>query len=274
MKNKNLETSHIVIFTDMDGTLLDRESYSYEKALPAIELVKSRGIPLVLCSAKTRAEQELYREMLGISDPFIVEDGGAIYIEEDYFPFLYKQHRVSGNYRVIEFGIPYRDIRRVVSRLAQETGLPLRGYGDMEVHEVAAATGLSADAARRAMEREYEMQLVADLDRDKTELLKRILAASGLRTTHGGRFHGVMGHEGKGAAVKHLTELFRRHRGKIHTVGIGDSGNDLSLLEAVDRPVLVKKIDGTWEKMDIPNLERIDAVGPAGWCEFILGLLS
>jgi mannosyl-3-phosphoglycerate phosphatase len=274
MKNEHRDISRIVIFTDMDGTLLDRETYSYEQALPAIELVKSRGIPLVLCSAKTRAEQELYREALGIRDPFIVEDGGAIYIEEDYFPFPYEHHRVSGSYRVIEFGIPYRDIRRAVSRVATETGLPLRGYGDMEVHEVAAATGLSPGAARRAMEREYEVQIVADFNRDKTELLRRTLAASGLRTTHGGRFHGVMGHEGKGAAVKRLTELFRRYRGEIHTVGIGDSSNDLSLLASVDRPVLVRKIGGTWEKMDVPGLERIDAVGPAGWCEFILELLS
>ena len=71
----NLKT---VIFTDLDGTLIDTETYSYDRALPCIEHLRNQEIPIIFCSAKTRAEQEVYRKELQIKDPFIVENGGAI----------------------------------------------------------------------------------------------------------------------------------------------------------------------------------------------------
>ncbi|MDK2782156.1 MAG: mannosyl-3-phosphoglycerate phosphatase, partial [Archaeoglobi archaeon] len=74
----------IVIFTDLDGTLLD-ENYSFEDAEDVLEEIKRRSIPLIFCSAKTRAEQEYFQRLMGISDPFIVEDGSAIYVQKGYF---------------------------------------------------------------------------------------------------------------------------------------------------------------------------------------------
>ncbi len=58
-------TPKLVIFTDLDGTLLDRDTYSFEPALPALRLIRQKDIPLVLSSSKTRAEIEFYRERIG-----------------------------------------------------------------------------------------------------------------------------------------------------------------------------------------------------------------
>ncbi|UCH52084.1 MAG: HAD hydrolase family protein, partial [Chloroflexota bacterium] len=63
----------LVIFSDLDGTLLDRATYSYDKALPTVDYLRERGIPIVFCSAKTRVEQEVYRRELKVFHPFIVE---------------------------------------------------------------------------------------------------------------------------------------------------------------------------------------------------------
>jgi predicted mannosyl-3-phosphoglycerate phosphatase (HAD superfamily) len=51
----------IVIFTDLDGTLLDDSSYSFEPAHEALAEVRIRKIPLILCTSKTRAEKEAWR---------------------------------------------------------------------------------------------------------------------------------------------------------------------------------------------------------------------
>ena len=75
-----------VIFTDLDGTLLDRQTYSWEQAASAINWVKERRIPLVFCSSKTRVEQEVIQAELNIAEPFIVENGSAIFFPEGYFP--------------------------------------------------------------------------------------------------------------------------------------------------------------------------------------------
>ncbi len=65
-----------VVVSDLDGTLLHRETYSFDEALPGIASLKERAIPVILVSSKTRAEIEPIREALGLEDPFVVENGG------------------------------------------------------------------------------------------------------------------------------------------------------------------------------------------------------
>jgi len=266
-------TPRIVLFTDLDGTLLDRETYACDRARPALDRVRGTRTPLVFCSAKTRAEQEHLRAELGIPDPFIVEDGGAVFIPERYFAFEYAHDRRIGDFLVIELGRPYGQIREALDQIRRETGLPLAGFGDLSVEEVAAATGLNPDSAVRARQREYEETVVTPLDDDQARRVRDGLAVRGFRLRHGGRFLGVTGENDKGRAVEALIELYRRQSGDLRTVGIGDSANDASLLAAVDERFLVQKPGGVWEDLSTPGLQRVDAVGPDGWNRVVLGLL-
>jgi len=75
----------LVVFSDLDGTLLDHDTYSFDDARPALERLGHAGVPLVLCTSKTRAEVEPLREALDNDSPFIVENGGAIMIPDGYF---------------------------------------------------------------------------------------------------------------------------------------------------------------------------------------------
>ena len=74
-----------IIFSDLDGTLLDSVDYSFAAALPALEAIRTQDVPLILCSSKTRAEIEVYRQRLNNEHPFITENGGGIFIPQDYF---------------------------------------------------------------------------------------------------------------------------------------------------------------------------------------------
>jgi mannosyl-3-phosphoglycerate phosphatase len=144
-----------IVFTDLDGTLLDPVTYSYEKALPGINRLKQRGMPVVFCSAKTRAEQELYQANMGVFHPFITENGGAIFIPQSYFPFLFDYDKKVGNLLTIELGSPYKEIRRLLDEVRTKGGFHFRGFGDMNVEEVARLTGLGMELARLAKQREY-----------------------------------------------------------------------------------------------------------------------
>jgi len=263
-----------VIFTDLDGTLLDQETYSYDKALPSIEHLRSQAVPIIFCSAKTRAEQEVYRRELQINDPFIVENGGAVFISQGYFQFNFEYHKAKDGYQVIELGIPYHQIREILAQVRYDTGVNFRGFGDMSAEEVASLTSLDLEVAQRAKAREYDETLNLEGTPDEINNVLNAIKGKGLNHTSGGRYYDVAGQNDKGKATRILVELFNRKSGKIRTIAIGDSPNDVPMLSAVDIPVLVQKPGGTWEEIDIPHLRRVEGIGPEGWARAIKEIIE
>lgn len=259
----------MLVVTDLDGTLLDLQTRSWAPAEPALRRLRELEVPVVLCSAKTRAEILPLREELGNRDPFIVENGGAVYVPQGYFSFAFPHDREFEGFAVLKLGLPYAEIRRRIRRIRRELGVRFRGFGDLSAEEVAQVTGLSLEEARRAKEREYdETLLLGDLPPRDRERVREALERAGLRWTHGGVFDHALGRTtDKGKAVRRLLALYRREFGDVFSVGLGDSRNDEPLLRAVDLPVLVQKPDGTWEDLSpsLPRLQRVEGIGPEGW---------
>ena len=271
MNKRTLTPQQVIIVTDLDGTLLDSKTYSFEDARPALEQVMENDIPLVLCSSKTRAELEVWRDRLENRHPFVVENGGGIFIPDGYFPFSV-EGELRGDYRVISLGTPYAGIREQFTRFRDELQIPVTGFGDMTPAEVAALTGLSLDEAVLAKQREYGEPFVFPGATD--ERMLQTIEASGLRWTQGRLFH-LMGNHHKGKAVALLRTLFERAKGPLMIAGLGDSLNDLPFLLAVDHPVLVRKKDGSHDpRINIPGLYRTQKIGPAGWNEAVQKLLG
>ena len=263
-----------IAFTDLDGTLLDSNTYSYQKSLAAINRVREAGIPIILCSAKTRAEQETYRSELALSHPFVVENGGAIFIPRAYFPFRFNYHRAVDDLLVIELAIPRSGVRKLLAEIAKENDFRFTGFTDMSVARVAEITGLNLESAILAKQREYDEPLEFDSPGQHiTEFLTK-LGEAGLNWSRGGRLYHVMGGGGKGKAVAVLSGLYREMWGEIETIGLGNGLNDLPLLQEVDMPILVQKSDHSWEDMDLPRLRRVQGVGPEGWSRAISELLG
>ena len=267
--------AQLVIFTDLDGTLLDHDSYSWEDAKPALAPLKASGTPWVLCTSKSRTEVEPLRDALGHRHPVIVENGGAILIPRDYFAVPLPPHHAIEGFDVIELGAPYASLRRTLGDIARDTGIPIRGYGDLTAGEIAALTGLPLEAAARAKIRGYDEPFVVDGTPADRQRVLELISAKGFRWTRGGRFHHLTGRHDKGRAVGILADLYRREHGPIVTVGIGDSYNDLPMLDAVDRPILVRRPDGGYDPdVALAGLVFADGIGPAGWNAAITALLN
>lgn len=266
--------TQLLVFSDIDGTLIDFATYSYAESTPAVTALLARHIPLILCSSKTRAEQESLRRDLFIPDPFIVENGSAIFIPPGVFSFDFS-HRAVDGWQVVELGVTAVAIHQTLAAIRQETGLAFHGFADLSTAEVAAVTGLDEAAARRAQQREYSETLVTPFQPEALTQLQMALAARGLAVVSGGKFHTVTGAgSDKGTAVAHLTALYRQQLGAVVTVGLGDSANDAPLLTAVDQPYLVQRPGGVWNEMDVAGLERVTAVGPRGWRRVIEGIIQ
>lgn len=231
--------SSVVVFTDLDGTLLDHDTYSYAAAEPALAEIRRRGVPLVLVTSKTRAEVARLRRELDLPGEDITENGA----QSRSYAWLCEQLRAA----------------------SERTGVRVRGFHQMSAEEIARAASLPIETARLAAQREHaEPFQILDADR-ATELLAD-LEAQGLRWTRGGRFHHVFERGSKGDAVRRLLERYPR----AVSIALGDALNDAGMLEAVDRPVIVRSARAEDLRQAVPRAQITSLPGPAGWNEALL----
>ncbi|MDO9463319.1 MAG: HAD-IIB family hydrolase [Deltaproteobacteria bacterium] len=263
-----------LIFTDLDGTLLDHDTYEYRNALEALNYIKHQRIPLILCSSKTKTEIEHYRKELGLEDPFIAENGAAIFVPKgtlDTRDMIFVEYR---DYKVIELGTRYSRIKDLFAAIKAETGLKLSGFSEMSEDQVVELTGLGRDMAALARQRDYSEPFLFLEEEARLAELERAAEKRGLKITRGGRFYHLIGDNDKGKAVQILKKLYETEGQVLVSVGLGDSPNDFPMLENVDIPVLVKKKDGRYARWTTEKKVILapDA-GPKGWNWAILNLL-
>ncbi len=267
----------LVIFTDLDGTLLDYSTYSFESALPALYLLKEKDIPLIICSSKTRKEIEYYRMKLGNDHPFISENGGGIFIPSNYFRFHIADLRFKPEkteyYHSIKLGAKYSDLRNALIQLRSE-GFRVRGFGDMSSKEISEVASMTIEEARMAKERDFDEPFIFKGSNAEIKKLRHAIEQKGFNVTQGRFFH-ILGNSDKGKAVSILIDLYKKQYNEVISIAIGDSPNDIPMLEKVDYPVIVKKPDGNYDQqITTPNIKKADGVGPEGWNEAILTLLT
>ena len=263
-----------IIFTDLDGCLLDRQTYEHTAAKPALEAIYQKQIPLIFVSAKTYSEMTWHQREIGINQPFIAENGSAIFVPQSYFDFEYPYSKKKENFCVIELGKPIEQIYSFLDKARKNYDFDLKGYHEMTSTEVSKLTGLAIDAAERAMLREYDETIKANLSDDDLKLFLEQTEKAKLQCLHGGSFLHLLSASGKGTAIKKLSQLFEKQYQKIETLGLGDSQNDISLLETVDIPFLIRRPDDSWLETEIPGLTKSNKIGPAGWSEVLLSYFS
>ena len=261
-----------VVITDLDGSLLDADTYSWDAARPAIAQLKKAGIPLILCSSKTRAEIEEWRRELDNTDPFIVENGGALVVPNGYFPFRPWFSKESGACHVVELGARYSELVLALQRTAASTGCVVSGFSQLSAGEIAGKTGLSLKQAQWAKQREYD-EAFEVISGDQDALLSAIDAA-GYHWTSGGRFFHITGKSDKGLAVMLLLRLYWQIHKTVISIGLGDSLNDAEFLSAVDIPFIVRSAVSRELLERVPNGTITPDYGPKGWNHAILEVLS
>lgn len=268
------QSAALIVFTDLDGTLLDHHSYSWQAAVPALDALKAAGVPLILNSSKTIPEIEELRTALGNQHPFVVENGSAIAIPEGYFSH---RARTSKNPEVVCFGADYTQIRHKLVALREQQGYHFVGFGDLSDAEVAQITGLDLAAAGRARQRSSSEPVLWQNSPGALGQFRKSLGKEGLQLTQGGRFMHVSAAGDKGAAVEWLCRCYANERGleRMISIALGDGPNDRPMLEAVDYPVIIRSDHGLPMPLDNhQHLIRTEKTGPAGWNDAILQLID
>lgn len=258
-----------LIFTDLDGTFLNHNNYSFKESFEALQKIKEAAIPLIFTTSKTKSEVEKLQLEVGISEPFIVENGAALFIPERYqgLDLSFLQNYEDKKIKI--FGQSYAKVLEFYRTYKEE--YTMVGFSDMSDVEVSNLTGLDQSRVILAKQRDFTEPFVLK-DESKLEELQQLAQGYALKITKGGRFYHLMGElQDKGIAVIETIELFEElYKDKISSLALGDSENDIAMLEHVDIPILIQKYDRSYLETDLPHIQKSSYAGSKGWNEMVL----
>lgn len=266
----------VIIFSDLDGTLLDSATYRWDDALPALTLLCDLAVPLVLASSKTCAEIELLRRQLSLPDPFIAENGGAVFFPPTSFDDPPSGAIPQNGLWKWTLGLPYSRLVRALHEIRKQLGWEIRGFSEMSVQEISTLTGLDKQAAGFAAKREHAepflIQSPAEPDKD---ILQRVAGQRGMQVISGGRFYHLQGKHDKAQAMQSLIDWYGKAHKNITTAALGDGPNDFAMLMRSEHPFLVKSGRSYPELEEmIPHLQITPEIGPKGWNRAVLDFLA
>lgn len=255
----------LLIVSDLDGTLLDHHTYSWEAASGWLDVFRQRNIPLVLCSNKSAAETIAWQKELGIiGQAFIAEDGAVIQLDarwtgSDSFP-----RRIAG--------VRHDELMGQLNNLRNRYGFKFTCFADVDINTLSEWTGLTHKQAALARLREASEAFIWRDSQEKFSAFAERIAELGLMLVQGGRFWHIMGVQGdKGQALRWLYQQYQQNEGKTYsTIGLGDGPNDATLLDNVDYAVVVKGYNREPVILRNDNPARVYHslhYGPQGWKE-------
>ncbi len=258
-----MQRSQLIIFTDLDGTLLDHHSYSWQAARLALQQLKTQLVPLILCTSKTAAEVSELHQELELSTPYIVENGAAIILPDAKDPAHF-------------FGKSYTELIDFVQLLRENKGYRFSGFNDFSVADVASETGLDLPQAKLAKQRLCSEPIRWDDGKDALAEFQRDLAKYDLQLLRGGRFYHILSKAAdKGTALRWLLKHYPSpEKRNWYSVALGDGPNDQSMLEAADLAVVIPSASGLSPEPKNTTIIRAKEQGPNGWNQTVLEILK
>jgi len=138
-------------------------------------------------------------------------------------------------------------------------------------------TGLDRESATLAAQREYGEPLAwHGSEKDRQVFIDR-LKQQGASILQGGRFMHVSGNCNKGQALRWLAEQYfaQAPGASFHTLAIGDSQNDIAMLEAADSAIIIRSPINEIPRIDQhKTCYKSSEYGPKGWVEGVENMIG
>lgn len=241
----------LVVFSDLDGTLLDHETYDWSAARPALERLIGLGCPVILSSSKTAAEILPLQQAMRLERfPAIVENGaGIIGLDAVQAPA----------------DTTYAQIRDRLDALPAALRAGFHGFGDMTLTELRDRTGLDEAAARRAQNRDFSEPGIWTGSEADRRSFEAALLEQGLAVQQGGRFLTVSDGRSKADGMGRILAHYRPRQ----SLALGDAPNDIDMLQTAGFGIIINNP----HRPPLPPLPgeatgritRTRLPGPEGW---------
>lgn len=265
-----------LVFTDMDGTLLDHHTYSHAAAAPMLDRLQQHGIPVIPNTSKTVAELKVLRKQLALATPFIVENGAAAYLPHGFLRQKPQQTQWQDEFWVRQFTSRKRYWLNVLEQVREQFEGQFTHFDAMSTEQICESTGLSADEAQRAAQRQYGEPVLWLGDNATKSKFVEAVRAKGATPLQGGRFLHVSGECDKGTAMRWLVSEVQRQSPEYRCVSIalGDGHNDVAMLEAADIAIRILSPSHAPPELQRSNHTYTSTLyGPEGWFEVLNELI-
>ena len=173
-----------------------------------------------------------FRKENALIDPFIVENGAAVYGCNE---------QNSSEWELI-LGKSYKELRTILFNISKIVNYHLTPLNDLTQNQIYELTGLSDKGITRALDRRWSVPFLNPPD-DIFENVKLICDYYNVHVFRGNRMSHLLSSEShKGLAVNKLKGYLQNNDVKI--IALGDSQNDLPLLEYADISIVVPGKNG------------------------------
>lgn len=254
----------LIIFTDLDGCLLNKHDYDWSPAASTLEILRQRQVPVIMNSSKTVPEMTQLANELSLTDStFISENGSVIRWGHD-------AQAKAESVKVI--GASRDEILSLLANLKQQ--FQFRSFADLGLDGVVKETQLSPTKAKLALARQGTEPLLWDDTAEHRSQFEQTINDHGLTLTKGGRFWHVAGRTSKGQAMQEVSQRLFTSDTETLIAAIGDSPIDQSMLDVADVPIGIPTKAGLGVSVSPEAGIVATQQGAAGWAEAITVLLD
>ena len=252
-----------IFITDLDGTLLGHDDFDFASIRADILAFLARGVAIIPNSSKTRQEIEGFCADLGVTLPFICENGAAL-VNAD----LLAAGLDPDMPRKIIAG---KSVDQLMSDWISAVDPALRQHcvfvDAMQEADQTRILGLTGEALSRALAREFSVLFLFTGDEASFIRLRAQAAEAGLAVHRGGRVCCLSGRHDKSTFNQFIRGIFAPAPVAPQLIGFGDSENDVALLCAADVACVVPRPGAPILTLPDPPDKVIIAPQPApsGW---------
>ena len=251
----------IVIFTDLDGSLLHRDTFKFDSIKNYIKSLLDKGVIIIPNSSKTEREIEKFNEELGVNLPFISENGSSIHglnlITSNFPDKLILSREKEELLKIFENKVPEELKAKCfqVSKMSKKQQENILGQKDRKLKD--------------ALDRKYTLPFLFKGDNNEKNKLLKVLNSNSLTLQEGGRVLNLCDNINKVKSMNRVIKILKKTEDKIKTIAVGDNYNDLEMLKNSDLPCLVFNDQFKLDKINIDNLIFSNKPSPEGWADVI-----
>ena len=256
----------VVIFTDLDGSLLHRDTFQFDTIKDYIKSLLNKGVIIIPNSSKTEKEIEKFNEELGVNLPYISENGSSIHglnlITSNFPDKLVLSREKEELIKIFENKVPEKLKEKCfqISKMKKKEQENILGQKDAKLKD--------------ALNRKYTLPFLFKGNKSEKSKLLKVLNSNSLTLQEGGRVLNLCDNINKVKSMNRVIKILKKTEDKIKTIAVGDNYNDLDMLKSCDVPCLVFNDQFKLDQINIDNLIFSNKPSPEGWADVIKKALA